>query len=243
MKGTCHHDIISVVVFFFLPSTAHLSHFFFALKLCTLLYLRSAYPQTSVMGRLPGTSYYRNVKQYPEAETYDGIVIVRIDAPLYFANAQNVREKIRKYRQQAEIEIAQHNGDVKYVILDMSPVSHIDTSALHQLEGMVANHRSRGQELVLVNPSMRVMERLVSSGLADKIGDDFFFPSLQDAVSWCLTNMDCLAVSIHEGSATAGDEVSHVDGDDGASGSTLTSDIEAPETETTTASAKVESGS
>ena len=52
----------------------------------------SAYPHTAVLGRLPGSTVYRNVKQYPNAEQYQGMVICRIDAPLYFANSQYIRE-------------------------------------------------------------------------------------------------------------------------------------------------------
>lgn len=107
-----------------------------AVSLLIVIY-ESAYPQTSKLGRLPGTSHYRNIKQYPEAEEYDGIVIMRIDAPLYFANAQNVREKIRKYRKRAEVELESRqigpDASVKYIILEMSPVSHIDSTALHQV--------------------------------------------------------------------------------------------------------------
>ncbi|MCI06678.1 sulfate/bicarbonate/oxalate exchanger and transporter sat-1, partial [Trifolium medium] len=51
----------------------------------------------SVLGRLPGTTVYRNVKQYPEAYTYNGIVIVRIDAPIYFANISYIKDRLREY--------------------------------------------------------------------------------------------------------------------------------------------------
>jgi sulfate transporter 4 len=170
-------------------------------SLLIVLY-ESAYPHTSVLGRLPGSSVYRNVKQYPEAERYDGIVLMRIDAPLYFANAQNIRDKIRKYRLQAENELeARSPGKtVKYLILELGPVSHIDTSALHILEHMDMNYKSRGQQLCFANPSIKVMDSLVASGLADKVGRDHFFASLHDAVHWCLNEMDCEAVSIFESS-------------------------------------------
>ncbi|KAJ8429112.1 hypothetical protein Cgig2_023472 [Carnegiea gigantea] len=46
----------------------------------------SANLHMAVLGRLPGTTIYRNIEQYPEAYTYNGIVIVRVDAPIYFAN-------------------------------------------------------------------------------------------------------------------------------------------------------------
>lgn len=168
-------------------------------SLLIVLY-ESAYPHTSVMGRLPGTTVYRNIKQYPEAERYDGLVLMRIDAPLYFANAQNVRDKIRKYRLYAEKELEERSpgAQVKYLVLDMSPVSHLDTSALHILEDMNTNYRSRGQQLLFSNPSILVMERLNKSGLAERVGREHFFASMDDAVYWCLHEMDTEANSMHE---------------------------------------------
>ena len=141
---------------------------------------------------------YRNVKQYPEAERYDGIVLVRIDAPVYFANAQNVRDKIRKYRLAAQEELNAHNGTVKYLVLEMSPVSHVDTSALHILEDMYETYLARGQQMCFANPNLKVMQRMVDSGFAEIVGDEHFFVSLHDAVSWCLNELDTEAVSIHE---------------------------------------------
>jgi len=50
-------------------------------------------PRTAVLGRLPGTTVYRNILQYPEAFTYNGIVVVRIDAPIYFANISYIKDR------------------------------------------------------------------------------------------------------------------------------------------------------
>ena len=171
----------------------------------------SAYPHTSVLGRLPGTNVYRNVKQYPEAERYDGIVLVRIDAPVYFANAQNVRDKIRKYRLVAQEELDARNGTVKYLVLEMSPVSHVDTSALHILEDMYETYLSRGQQMCFTNPSLKVMNLMVDSGFVEKVGEEHFFVSLADAVSWCLHEMDTEAVSIHESVQMSHSSVEDVD--------------------------------
>lgn len=173
-----------------------------------LVIFESAYPHTSILGRLPGTHQYRNIKQYPRAERYDGIVMVRIDAPIYFANTQNVREKIQKYYERAQEGLtlreggnnrdqsqrSQHHGTgskVKFIILEMSPVSHVDTSALHILAEMNANYKkTRHIQLCLANPNRAVMHRLVLSGLADEIGRDHIFVSLHDAVEHCLLEMD-----------------------------------------------------
>ncbi len=42
------------------------------------------------------------MKQYPDAEQLDGIVIVRLDAPLYFANSRFIRDRLRRYKRKAE---------------------------------------------------------------------------------------------------------------------------------------------
>jgi len=173
-----------------------------------LVIYESAYPHTAVLGRLPGTTVYRNVKQYPEAERYDGIVMVRIDAPIYFANTQNVRDKLIKYEQKAEQELADRGDEetgIQFIILELSPVSHVDTSALHILHDMLGNYKERGIQLCFANPSAQVMERFISSGLADKVGREHIFVSIQDAANCCLTQMDTVASSVHEGMARLGD--------------------------------------
>lgn len=157
-----------------------------------LVIYESAYPHTAVLGRLPGTTVYRNVKQYPEAETYDSVVLVRVDAPMYFANARNIQEKLGKYE-----ELAQEGKEpLKYIILELGPVAYIDTSALHVLEDLLSAYKQRDIELCLSNPSVRVMERLLVSGFADKVGRDHIFVNVHDAVNYCLVQLD-IAVSEH----------------------------------------------
>lgn len=152
----------------------------------------SAYPHTAVLGRLPGTTVYRNVKQYPEAETFDGIVLIRIDAPIYFANTQNIRDKLTKYEELAQAGKTQ----VKYIILELSPVSHIDSSALHILNDIIDTYKLRNIELCFSNPSVRVMERLLLGGLVEKVGRDHIFVTAHDAVNYCLHELD-IAESQH----------------------------------------------
>lgn len=185
-----------------------------------LVTYESAYPHTAVLGRLPGTTVYRNVKQYPNAERYDGIVMVRIDAPIYFANTQNVREKIAKYELQAEQQLAETNGSIKYVVLELSPVSHVDTSALHILSDLNKTYRDRGVHMCICNPSVQVMDKFVLSGLADSIGRQHIFASIHDCVNWCLDEMDNVEVSLH------GDGDGEVLPENSVGGNSAMSDVE-----------------
>ncbi len=50
-------------------------------------------PHTAVLGKIPGTNIYRNVLQYPDATRIPGILLVRIDAAIYFANTNYIVER------------------------------------------------------------------------------------------------------------------------------------------------------
>jgi len=163
-----------------------------AVSLLIVIY-ESAYPQTAVLGRLPGTSLYHNIKQYPNVETYDGVVIIRIDAPMYFANAQNIRDKVRKYKYVAADELRRRSaGEVRYIILDFAPVSHIDTTALQVLEDMCTTQKKLGVQVCFCNPGIAVTERLVKGGIVNLVGREHFFSAVIDAVQWCLNDMESL---------------------------------------------------
>jgi len=190
------------------------------LSLVFVIY-ESAYPKMAILGRLPGTSLYRNVKQYPLAERYDGVLIIRIDAPMYFASkfflvsffwfictmsnslmniwlliqpfedAQNIRDRVRKYKNAAMADLKERNaGELRYIIFDLSPMSHIDTTALHVVEDMYVTQRKEGVQICFCDPGMRVVERFVVTGFVDLVGREHFFSAVIDAVQFCLTDME-----------------------------------------------------
>lgn len=158
-----------------------------------LVIFESAYPHTAILGRLPGTTEYRNIKNYRQAERYDGILVVRIDAPIYFANTQNISDKVDKYEDRAKKSLVTRDQAVKsvqFIIIEFSAVAHIDTSALHMLHDMHRTYFNRNIRLCLTNPNAKVVQRLLSSGLVDEIGREHIFVSTHDAVNFCLTAMD-----------------------------------------------------
>jgi len=170
-----------------------------ALSLLLVMY-ESARPHTAVLGKLPGTNVYRNVKQYPNAQTYDQLIVTRVDAPMYFANIQHVRDKIMKYTENAAKILKEK--ELRYVIVDCSPVSHIDTSALHIFSDLTTDLKARNIQICLCNPNITVMTKLIDSGLAGKIGEKYIFVSTQDAVQSCLMEIESISdeesPSLHE---------------------------------------------
>ncbi|GJN12915.1 hypothetical protein PR202_ga31240 [Eleusine coracana subsp. coracana] len=139
----------------------------------------SANPHIAVLGRLPGTTVYRNTLQYPEAYTYNGIVVVRIDAPM-----------LREY----ELNLPNSNrgpdvGRVYFVILEMSPVTYIDSSAVQALKDLHQEYKARQIQIAIANPNRQVHLLLSRSGIIDLIGAGWCFVRVHDAVQVCLQHV------------------------------------------------------
>ncbi|KAL6977305.1 Sulfate transporter 4.1, chloroplastic [Sarracenia purpurea var. burkii] len=148
----------------------------------------SANPHVAVLGRLPGTTIYRNIQQYPETYTYNGIVIVRIDAPIYFANTSYMKDKLREFEFEVD-NSTKHGpevGRVYFVIIEMAPVTYIDSSAVQALKELHQEYKSRDIQMAIANPNREVLLTLTRSGVADLIGKEWCFVRVHDAVQVCL---------------------------------------------------------
>lgn len=151
----------------------------------------SANPHVAVLGRLPGTTVYRNIKQYPEAYTYKGIVVVRIDAPIYFANISYIKERLQKYEvgfdgtRNYGIEV----NKMFYVVIEMAPVTYIDSSAAQALKELYQEYKARNIQMALSNPNREVLSTLAMSGVLELIGKQWYFVRVHDAVQVCLSHM------------------------------------------------------
>ncbi|XP_041000401.1 probable sulfate transporter 4.2 isoform X1 [Juglans microcarpa x Juglans regia] len=154
----------------------------------------SANPHIAVLGRLPGTTVYRNTQQYPEAYTYNGIVVVRIDAPIYFANISYIKERLREY--EIVVDRSTSRGPdverVYFVIIEMAPVTYIDSSAVQALKDLHQEYKSRDIQIAISNPNREVLLTLSRSGVVDLIGKEWYFVRVHDAVQVCLQHVQSL---------------------------------------------------
>jgi MFS superfamily sulfate permease-like transporter len=69
---------------------------------------------------------WRNIKQYPSAHQHKQICVVRVDAPIYFANVDWVRSRITKYAERSSEDKSLE--PVRFVVLDLAPVPFIDAT-------------------------------------------------------------------------------------------------------------------
>ncbi|PUZ42735.1 hypothetical protein GQ55_9G606200 [Panicum hallii var. hallii] len=145
-----------------------------------------ARPRTTVLGNVPNTMIYRRMDQYTTAQTVPGVLVLRIDAPIYFTNASYLRERISRWIDEEE-ERTQGKGEmgVQYVVLDMGAVGSIDTSGTSMLDELKKKLERRGMQIVLANPGSEIMKKLDSSKVLELIGHEWIFPTVGEAVSSC----------------------------------------------------------
>lgn len=150
-----------------------------------LVLYKTGFPHMAVLGRLPQTTVYRNVKQYPEAKQLEGILIVRVDAPIYFANVTPLRDALLKYELRLEKALEARGKRLEFIIMDLSPVTDIDASAVHFLQDWITQHQKRGVQPVFANPSRLVVRLLERSGIPKMVGEEFISVRVHDAVQYC----------------------------------------------------------
>jgi len=126
---------------------------------------RASRPHIAVLGRIPGSEHFRNIDRYP-AKTTPELLMLRIDANLFFGNVKAVGDKV-------EEELARH-ADAKHLVLVMTSVSEIDTSALFGLEELNQSLKRRGIGLHLAEVKGPVMDRLKQSSLLTTLNGKLF---------------------------------------------------------------------
>jgi len=142
-----------------------------ALSMGALIW-RASRPHIAVLGRIHGTEHFRNVDRY-SAETTPGLLMLRVDAGLFFGNVDAVNERIDE-------ELAQHAG-TRHLVLVLSAVNAIDTSALFGLGELNASLGQRGVTLHLAEVKGPVMDRLRDSDLLGQLSGEVF---LSAANAW-----------------------------------------------------------
>ncbi|KAK4758324.1 hypothetical protein SAY87_019625 [Trapa incisa] len=143
-------------------------------------------PRTAILGKVPRTTVYRNILQYPEATKVPGILIVRVDSAIYFSNSNYIKERILRWLTDEEERLkAAYLPRIQYLIVEMSPVTDIDTSGINAFQELHRSLQKRDVQLVLANPGPVVMDKLHASNFTDLIGENKIFLTVADAVCSC----------------------------------------------------------
>uniref|UniRef100_J3M243 STAS domain-containing protein n=1 Tax=Oryza brachyantha TaxID=4533 RepID=J3M243_ORYBR len=116
-------------------------------------------PKMMIQGNIKGTDIYRNIHQYKDAQRVPGFLILTVEAPINFANTNYLNERMKRWIEE-ESSAGNKQTDLHFVVLDLSAVPAIDTSGISFLIDLKKSTEKRGLELILVNPTGEVMEKI-----------------------------------------------------------------------------------
>jgi len=139
-------------------------------SLIVLLYWSSR-PRVAELGRIPGTDQWTDLDRHPDNETQPGVVVVRVDSGLYFANSDWVRAHLRR---------AGSRPGTRAVVLDGETAPFLDVTAAEMLGQAADDLGRRGVELLLARDIGEVRDVLQRSEVTAQLGRTY--PTVQDAI-------------------------------------------------------------
>jgi high affinity sulfate transporter 1 len=146
------------------------------LSVLFLLY-RASRPYAATLGRMPGPrATFADLARHPEAVPIPRLVIVRLDAPLYFFNANVAKAEILKIVAGQEVE-------PRGVLIDLAATADLDVTTTDMLFELVGDLRSRSIEVLVAQVKGTVRDRLRKTDLMAELGEDRVYLSIGSAVS------------------------------------------------------------
>jgi high affinity sulfate transporter 1 len=131
-------------------------------------------PPVHVLGRKPGTNVYRpQSAEHIDDEHFDGLLLLRPEGRVFFANAERIADKIRPL-----IDVA----NPKVVVLDLRSVFDLEYTALKMLTGAEQQLQEKGISLWLVGMSPSVWEMVIKAPLGHALGEARMFLNLELAI-------------------------------------------------------------
>jgi SulP family sulfate permease len=137
---------------------------------------RSSRPHISSLGRVLGVpGAYSDLTRHPGNIPVPGVLIVRIDGQVYYANALTVRDRVKAM-------IAEMESPPRAVIFDFGAQEMIDVTSRDIARGLTKELHGNGIEVCLADVHAPVLEIGGKMGLLETVGQDRVFPTVDAAV-------------------------------------------------------------
>ncbi len=137
--------------------------------------IRATRPHTAVLGRLPGTTSYRNLDRHPEARTIPGLLLVRIDSQFFFGNVSFLKDTLVQLEKEMD-------EPLQAVVIDASSINQLDSSAELALHRILEDYQERGVELYFAKTKGPVLDVMRASKFFQDLGEEHFTYRIHQAV-------------------------------------------------------------
>jgi MFS superfamily sulfate permease-like transporter len=151
------------------------------LSLLVLIY-RASRPHAAVLGRVPGERTYSDVDRHPENEQFPGLLIFRLDAQLFFANAGLSYDRLRGLVNAAE-------PPPRLLLWDLEVSTELDITSADMLRRLVRELRAGGCDVAFARVRDPVRDAFRRTGLLRLVGEDHVFLTVDDGVDFFLSDV------------------------------------------------------
>jgi len=131
-------------------------------------------PYSAVLGRAKGVAGFHDITRYPDARQIPGLVLFRWDAPLFFANAELFKQRVLD-------TMAKSVAPIRWLVVAAEPITSVDVTAADALAELDDTLQEAGIELCFAELKDPVKDKLKRFGLFARIGESFFFPTIEAA--------------------------------------------------------------
>ena len=145
-----------------------------ALSILDLL-RRVARPHDGILGYAPGVPGMHDVDDYPDAKPVPGLVVYRYDSPLFFANAED-------FKNRALAAVADSRAPVEWFLLNAEANVEVDITSVDALDELRVELGRRGVVFAMARVKQDLRDDLQAAGLIDRVGEDRMFMTLPTAV-------------------------------------------------------------
>ncbi len=139
---------------------------------------RVARPHDGVLGLVPGVAGMHDLDDYSDARPVPGLVVYRYDAPLFFANAEDFRERALA----AVVENPEGVEPVEWFVLNAEANVEMDLTAVDALDQLRRDLEARGIVFAMARVKHDLRALLDAAGLVERIGENRIFMTLPTAV-------------------------------------------------------------
>lgn len=137
---------------------------------------KTARPKITLLGKMPNSSYYRDISKFPEAITIPNCLLIKFESALYYFNVLHFTNMVEK-------TIRDSDEQIECLILDVSAISTVDSSGMRTLESLQFFLEDLGiSKLYLCGNCDPFIDCFLQNETTEKLEINYQFFTLNDAV-------------------------------------------------------------
>lgn len=158
------------------------------------LVFRSTRVDVEVMGKVPNEkAAWGSIRNHAERATYPGVLVLRIDVPIFWVTASPVTDTV--------LSLVEQTPDLRALVLDLEATNQMDTTSADALTDLLTALRARDVDLYLVRVMWPVRGALRRSGLLAELGEDHLWHSISQGVREARKAHDLMDLKARDGLA------------------------------------------